>query len=94
MNWSTSFLWKRFLGDKKLKEGYNNTGFFHGMENSHGRPNNLGLLEVDQVVHFYGTLYQETEGWSLVVDGLEFNALGQQRVVCVREGLRGRRSYW
>lgn len=94
MNWSTSFLWKRFLGDKKLKEGFNNTGFFHGMENSHGRPNNLGLLEVDQVVHFYGTLYQETEGWSPAVDGLEFNALGQQRVVCVREGLRGRRSYW
>ena len=94
MNWSTSFLWKRFLGDKKLKEGYNNTGFFHGMENSHGRPNNLGLLEVDQVVHFYGTLYQETEGWSPAVDGLELNALGQQRVVCVRGGLRGRRSYW
>jgi len=73
VNWSASFLWKRFLGDKKLKEGYNNTGFFHGMENSHGRHNNLGLLEVDgsayeedlevdQVVHFYGTLYQETEG--------------------------------
>lgn len=94
MNWSTSFLWKRFLGDKKLKEGFNNTGFFHGMENSHGRPNNLGLLEVDQVVHFYGTLYQETEGWSPAVDGLELNALGQQRVVCVRGGLRGRRSYW
>lgn len=75
------------------------------MENSHGRHNNLGLLEVDgsayeedlevdHVVHFYGTLYQETEGWSPTVDGLEFNALGKRRVVCVRGGLRGRRSYW
>ena len=46
------------------------------------------------MVHFYGTLYQETEGRSLTVNGLEFNALGQRRVVCVRGGLRGRRSYW
>lgn len=51
-------------------------------------------LEVDHVVHFYGTLYQETEGWSPTVDGLEFNALGKRRVVCVRGCLRGRRSYW
>ena len=33
-----------------IKEGYNNTKFFHKMENSHRRYNHLRILEVDGVV--------------------------------------------
>ena len=54
-----------------IKEGDNNTKFFHKMANSHRRYNHLSILEVDgvvykekyevatQVVQFYKTLYQE-----------------------------------
>ena len=53
-----------------IKEGDNNTKFFHKMANSHKRYNHLSVLEVDgviyedeaevaaQVVQFYKTLYQ------------------------------------
>ena len=56
-----------------IKEGDNNTKFFHKMANSHRRYNHLNFLEVDgliyedgtvvvaQVVKFYKTLYQELE---------------------------------
>ena len=52
-----------------IKEGDNNTKFFHKMANSHRRYNHLNFLEVDgvmyeegtvvvaQVVQFYKTLY-------------------------------------
>ena len=52
-----------------IKEGDNNTKFFHKMANSHKRYNHLKFLEVDgviyeeevevvtQVVQFYKTLY-------------------------------------
>ena len=57
-----------------IKEGDNNTKFFHKMANSHRRYNHLSILEVDgvvykekyevatQVVQFYKTLYQERGG--------------------------------
>ena len=56
-----------------IKEGDNNTKFFHKIANSHKRYNHLSFLEVDgviyedraeiaaQVVQFYKTLYQELE---------------------------------
>ena len=56
-----------------IKEGDNNTKFFHKMANSHRRFNHLRTLEVDgvvfeedsevsnQVVQFYKNLYKETE---------------------------------
>ena len=58
-----------------LKEGDNNSKFFHRIANSHRRNNYLGNLEVDgvvykdeakvvaQVVGFYQKLYKETETW-------------------------------
>ena len=58
-----------------IKEGDNNTKFFHKMANSYRRYNHLRILEVDrvvfekesevtaQLVQFYKTLYQEPEGW-------------------------------
>ena len=56
-----------------IKEGDNNTKFFHKMANSRKRFNHLSFLEVDeviyeeesemvaQVVNFYKNLYQESE---------------------------------
>ena len=53
-----------------IKEGDNNTKFFHKMANSHRRYNHLSFLKVDgviyeeetvvaaQVVQYYKTLYQ------------------------------------
>ena len=71
-----------------IKEGDNNTKFFHKMANSHRRFHHLRTLEVDgvvfeeesevtnQVVQVYKTLYKETEGWRPFVEGLEFDCIG------------------
>ena len=71
-----------------IKEGDNNTKFFHKMANSHRKYNHLRTLEVDgvvfeeepevtnQVVQFYKNLYQESEGWRSFVEGLEFDRIG------------------
>ena len=68
-----------------IKEGDNNTKFFHKVVNSGRRYNHLSFLEVDgviyeegvematQVVQFYKSLYQETEKWRPFVEGLEFD---------------------
>jgi hypothetical protein len=70
-----------------LKEGDNNTSFFHHLANSNRRRNYLGRLEVDgcvfedkediktQVEQFYHSLYQESESWRPEVDGLHFDAI-------------------
>ena len=67
-----------------LKEGDNNTKFFHKMANSYRCYNYMEKVEVDGVVHedesevckkvvqFYESLYQEHEAWRPMVDGLEF----------------------
>ena len=72
-----------------IKEGDNNTKFFHKMANSHRRYNHLNFLEVDgviyeegaavaaQVVQYYKTLYQESEEWRPFVKGLEFDQIGE-----------------
>ena len=68
-----------------IKEGDNNTKFFHKMANSRRRFNHLSFLEVDgviyeeeteiatQVVNFYKNLCQEPEEWRPFVEGLEFD---------------------
>ena len=70
-----------------LKEGDNNTRFFHQLANSNRRKNYLSSLEVDghifedkqdikeQVVHFYHSLYQESDPWRPEVDGLAFDSI-------------------
>ena len=58
-----------------VKEGDNNTRFFHRLANSHRRTNHISSIEVDgvlyedgptvqsQVVQFYQNLYKETDIW-------------------------------
>ena len=70
-----------------IKEGDNNTKFFHKVANSQRRYNHLSVLEVDgviyeedsevadQVVQFYKKLYTETEEWRPFVKGLEFDQI-------------------
>jgi hypothetical protein len=73
-----------------LKEGDNNTKFFHKMANSHRRRNQIKSIEVDgtqfeeeseirnQVVQFYKSLYHENEEWRPGVDGLSFASIGEE----------------
>ena len=75
-----------------MKEGDNNTRFFHRLANSHRRANHIRSIEVDgvlyedgsaiqfQVVQFYQNLYSETNMWCPSVIGLEF--------ACIREDER------
>ena len=70
-----------------IKEGDNNTKFFHKVANSRRRYNHISMLEVngvtyedesemaDQAVQFYKNLYKETEGWRPFVEGLEFDQI-------------------
>ena len=73
-----------------LKEGDNNTKFFHQMANSHRRSNYMERVEVDgtvfemesevkeKVVQFYASLYQEQEPWRPKVDGLVFDMISEE----------------
>ena len=70
-----------------IKEGDNNTKFFHKMANSRRRHNHISMLEVngviyedefemvDQAVQFYKKLYKKTEEWRPFVEGLEFDQI-------------------
>ena len=71
-----------------LKEGDNNTKFFHKMANSNRRRNYMDKVEVDGIVYdndtevrdhlvsFYEDLYQEKEPRRPSVDGLDFHSIG------------------
>jgi hypothetical protein len=70
-----------------LKEGDNNTKFFHKIANSNRRRNLMEKLEVDGIVYskesiirdkavqFYETLYTETEHWRPFVADLPFSRI-------------------
>ena len=78
-------LWRQKPRMLCIKEGNNNTKFFHKVANSRRRHNHISMLEVDgvmyedelemadQVVQFYKNLYKETEEWRPFVEGLEFD---------------------
>ena len=70
-----------------MKEGDNNTRFFHRVANSHRRTNHIRGIKVDgvlyedekevwaKVVHFYQNLYTESDTWRPSMDGLEFASI-------------------
>ena len=70
-----------------IKEGDNNTKFFHKVANSRRQYNHISMLEMDgvmyeddlemadQVVQFYKNLYKEIEEWRPFVEGLEFDQI-------------------
>ena len=72
-----------------IKEGDNNTLFFHKLANTHKQTNHIRGVEVDsvfyegdlvgpnQVVEFYNKLYQEPESWRPTIDGLVFDCLDE-----------------
>ena len=81
-----------------IKEGDNNTRFFHRIANSHRRTNQIMGVEVDDVlfkeesdvtdhvVDFYKRLYQELETWRPTIDGLELACLDKtERFMLERE---------
>jgi hypothetical protein len=73
-----------------LKEGDNNTKFFHKMANSHRRYNYMERVEVagvvyeedsavrEKLVHFYKSLYQKHEPWRPTVNGLDFDVISSE----------------
>ena len=77
--------WKQKSRMFCIKEGDNNTKFFHKVANSRRRYNHISMLEVngvvyedesemaDQAVQFYKNLYKESEEWRPFVEGLEFD---------------------
>ena len=70
-----------------IKEGNNNTKFFHKMTHCLRRYNHISMLEVDgviyedesemanQIVQFYKNLYKESKEWWPFVEGLEFDQI-------------------
>ncbi len=105
--------WRQKSRATWLKEGDNNTSFFHRTANSNRRHNYIGGLEVDgiryedkedikaQARRFYQSLYQESEPWRPLADGISFDAIGiedrdllerpfdLEEVVQVLRGLQG-----
>ena len=70
-----------------VKEGDNNTWFFHRLANSHRKANQIKRIEVDsvlyedesdvrsQIVLFYQGLYKETKVGRPTMDGLDFDCI-------------------
>ena len=79
--------WRQRSRELRLKEGDNNTRFFHRMANVHSRRNWLSKLKVDDywhteeidlknsVVGAFKKLYIEEGGWRPGVEGLSFMRL-------------------
>ena len=76
-----------------LKEGDENTKFFHRLANSHRRYNSIssllinGVMSTDQesiadnITHFYTNLYTEEVGWRPKLDGIEFLMIPQDEAL-------------
>ena len=73
-----------------MKEGDNNTRFFHRLANSHRNANSIKRIEVDGVIYedesdvrsqlvlFYQGLFKETELRNPTMDGLDFACIGEE----------------
>ena len=84
--------WRQKSRALYVKEGDNNTRFFHRLANSHRNASQIKRIEVDgvlyedepdvrsQLVFFYQGLFKETEVGRPTMDGLDF--------ACIEEGER------
>ena len=82
--------WRQKSRALYVKEGDNNTRFFHRLANSHRNASQIKRIEVDgvlyedepdvrsQLVFFYQGLFKETEVGHPTMDGLDF--------ACIEEG--------
>ena len=73
-----------------MKEGDNDTRFFHRLANSHRNANLIKRIEVDgvlyedeadvcsQLVLFYQGLYKEIEAWCPTMDRLDFACIEEE----------------
>ena len=73
-----------------VKEGDNDTRFFHRLANSHRNANLIKRIEVDgvlyedeadvrsQLVFFYQGLYKEIEAWRPTMDRLDFACIEEE----------------
>ena len=73
-----------------MKEGENNTRFFHRLTNSHRNANHIKRIEVDSVLYedeldvrsqlvlFYQGLYEETELGRPTMEGLDFACIEEE----------------
>ena len=80
-----------------MKEGDNNTRFFHRLANSHKKANQIKRIEVDgvlyedksdvrsQLVLFYQGLYEETEVGHPTMDGLDFACIEEDERLSLEE---------
>ncbi|KAJ9681633.1 hypothetical protein PVL29_017839 [Vitis rotundifolia] len=81
--------WRQKSRELWLKEGDNNTRFFHRMANAHSRRNWLSKLKVDgcwhseqinlknSVVGAFQKLYSEEEGWRPSIEGLSLLSINR-----------------
>jgi hypothetical protein len=81
-----------------LKEGDNNTKFFHRMANSHRRYNHVGVLRIngalssdpvvikDHIVNYYDSLYTEQSSWRPRVDGISFSSIDADECLWLERG--------
>ena len=81
-----------------MKEGDNNTCFFHWVANSHRRTNHIWGIEVDgvlyedeeevrsKVVQFYQSLYIESDTRHPSMDGLEFARIEEDERLALERG--------
>jgi len=76
-----------------LKEGDNNTKFFHRVANSHRRYNHVGALRIngamssdpveikEHIVQYYDKLYTKQSMWWPRVDGLSFLSIDAEESI-------------
>ena len=82
--------WRQKSRALYVKEGDNNTRFFHRLGNSHRNANFIKRIEVDGVIYedesdvrsqlvlFYQGLFEETELGHPTMDGLDFACIGEE----------------
>ena len=82
--------WRQKSQALYVKEGENNTRFFHRLTNSHRNANHIKRIEVDSVLYedeldvrsqlvlFYQGLYEETELGRPTMEGLDFACIEEE----------------